>query len=433
MKRNSEYVKAPSNWALHRLQAFAAGCCACFGAHASTVTFTLQQAFATPAAPYSVATADINGDGKLDVITANYNIAAEGAAVLLNTTSLNASTPSFAGWEGFAVVQNATTMTTADINTDGKPDLVVADDVGGVISVLLNTTATGAGTSSFATQKPFSVGSFGNEKPFFVTTADINGDGKRDLIAADMAIGKISVFMNTTASGALTPSFATHVDFITGSGSTSQPLSVAAVDINGDGKLDLVVANYGDNTFSVFLNTTPTNAATPSFNAQQIFTAGTGPTSVVSTDLNGDGKPDVLIANCLANTVWVLLSTTAHNASTASFGAPGIYPAGVNAQSAFSVTTGDIDGDGKSDMVVAERADNLVAVFINATAANATTPSFSAAQTFATAAYPLTVTAADVNGDGKLDLITSNSVDSSVSVLLNVSVPDRIFADGFGP
>ena len=131
-------------------------------------------------------------------------------------------------------------MTAADLNGDGKPDLIVANyngEFGNTVSVLLNTTAPGATTPSFASQQTFTVGS----GPYFVTTADVNGDGKPDLIVANAGSYTLSVLLNTTAPGATTPSFATQQTFSTG----EFPDSVAVADINGDGKPDLIVANFG--------------------------------------------------------------------------------------------------------------------------------------------------------------------------------------------
>jgi len=323
MKRSTKDVKAPSNWALLCLPLLAAGFCVCLGAHAGTLSFDAQQAFTTGSGPYSVAIDDINGDGKPDAITANYNnVTTNAAAVLLNTTSLNASTPSFTAWQGYSTVLNATCVTTADINTDGKPDVIVADNHDGLVAVLLNTTPAGAGASSFAAQVFFAVGSSGAEQSIAVTTADINGDGKPDMITANFAIGTISVFINTTAHLATTPTFAAPVDFPTGTGTTTTaPRSVTTADINGDGKPDVIVANKGDNTVTVLLNNTATNASTPSFLTRQSFASGSNPSSVVADDLNGDGKPDLVVANPFDNTVSVLLNTTANGAATPSFAA----------------------------------------------------------------------------------------------------------------
>ena len=76
------------------------------------------------------------------------------------------------------------------------------------------------------------------------------------------------------------------------------PASVTAADINGDGKPDLIVANDGGpDTVSVLLNTTAPGATTPSFTTQQTFATGIGPVSVTAADVNGDGKPDLIVAN----------------------------------------------------------------------------------------------------------------------------------------
>ncbi len=85
---------------------------------------------------------------------------------------------------------------------------------------------------------------------------------------------------------------------------------MTAADINGDGKPDLIVANFGSNTVSVLLNTTAPGATTPTFATQQTFATGSDPFSVTAADINGDGKPDLVVANSASNTVSVLLNTT---------------------------------------------------------------------------------------------------------------------------
>jgi hypothetical protein len=388
-----------------------------------------------------VAVGDFNGDGKPDLAFANYgpgaNYGSGTVSVLLNTTAPGATTPSFVPQPlAFAVGTNPVSVAVGDFNGDGRPDLAVINenpDGPGTASVLLNTTPRGPATLAFAPQQTFGTGI----GPVSVAVGDFNGDGKPDLVVANRGNfgydDAVSVLLNTTPTGATTPSFAPQQTFAAGPG------GLAVGDFNGDGKPDLVVTNFNDNTVSVLLNTTPTGATIPSFAPQQTFATGIHPDSVAVGDFNLDGKPDLVIANYYdSGTVSVLLNTTPTGATTPSFApqqtfATGRYPG--------PVAVGDFNGDGKLDVVVGN-LNNSVSVLLNTTPTGATTPSFAPQQTFATGMYAFSVAVGDFNDDGKPDLAVANGGDVSVSVLLNTTptgattpsfAPQQTFATGVGP
>ncbi|MCY2986670.1 MAG: Ig-like domain-containing protein [Planctomycetota bacterium] len=186
----------------------------------------------------------------------------------------------------------------------------------------------------------------------------MNGDGRPDLAVASIASDNVSVLLNTSAPGAAVPSFAAQQNFATG----GNPRSVTVGDLNGDGRPDLVVANENSSTVSVLLNTTAPGAAVPSFATQQNFATGANPRSVAVGDLNGDGRPDLAVANAYSNSVSVLLNTTVPGAATASFAAPQDFATGAFP---FSVTVGDLNGDGRPDLAVANGESSNVSVLLN--------------------------------------------------------------------
>jgi hypothetical protein len=170
------------------------------------------------------------------------------------------------------------------------------------IDVLLNTTATGATTATFSAQSTFASGS----SPGGVTTADLNGDGKPDIVTANQIGASLSIFFNTTLSGAATPTFAAAVNISAGG---INAFKVEALDINGDRKPDLCVANYGTNDISILTNMTPPGASTPTFaSVANSYPTGKHIEALALADFNGDGRLDLAGANYDGNSVSVLLN-----------------------------------------------------------------------------------------------------------------------------
>ncbi|WP_158442275.1 DUF4347 domain-containing protein, partial [Planktothrix prolifica] len=206
---------------------------------------------------------ELGGDWKLEVQTGDIKATIPFNAKALNTYS---GILGFAPKVDFSTGFNPQSVSIGDINGDGKPDLAVANSLSATVSILLNTTANGATTPTFATKVDFTTGS----RPLSVSIGDLNGDGKPDLAVANYSSSTVSILLNTTANGATTPTFAPKVDSTTG----SRPTSVSIGDINGDGKPDLAVANYSSYTASIFLNTAPKVTAVTATTADGSYKAG---------------------------------------------------------------------------------------------------------------------------------------------------------------
>ena len=149
----------------------------------------------------------------------------------------------------------------------------------------------GIGNGTFGAQTTFAAGN----GPWGVTTADVNGDGRADLIAANRFSNNVSVLLGTG-----TGTFGAQTTYAVG----NLPRSVTTADVNGDGKVDLITANQSSNTVSVLLGN-----GDGTFGAQTSFAAGSQPFSATTADVNGDGRADLVVANQTGNTVSVLLNT----------------------------------------------------------------------------------------------------------------------------
>lgn len=328
-----------------------------------------------------------------------------------NVTTLCSTASTFAA--AVSVQGGSHNVEICDIDLDGKPDLIIPDYFNNYLTVTRNTST--AGVISFATKVTFAWASGG--QPNEVSIGDFDGDGKPDVALGGNGGGTfVSVYRNTSAPGTI--SFAPRVDFTASSG---QGNGNKVIDIDGDGKPDLLSVHWSGNCLWVLRNTS-TGVGNISFASGLSFSTTSQPHKIDVGDLDGDGKPDVVITAFTSNTMSVFRNTSSPGAisfATRQDYSPGTVP--------YFVHIGDLDGDNKADVAVVNRDVATLAVYRNTSTAGSI--SFASKQDFATMAGTMThygVAFGDLDGDGKLDIAVGNYTLNKTSVFKNTSTPGAI-------
>jgi len=421
------------------------------GTYKAAVTYDTGAGQAT-----SIATGDVNGDGKLDLIVTSSLTASNGTINVL----LGNGDGTFQGQVSYTSGgDNPSALAVADVNGDGKLDVVVANQCGlgnsagcgwpGTIGVLL-----GNGDGTFQAAQTYSTGLCA---PDSVVVADLNGDGKVDVLfdgafsscnasfmhgvgdgsfqaptqvlAASGYVtggdvngdGKIDIVVVTPGVPNATTSAAGTLNVLLGNGSGSFTLSqstavpvnapVVLADVNGDGKLDFVAGASCNGCYNSGVGIFLGNGDGTFQSAQMFDSTGEENATVAVADLNGDGKLDIAAASpcgvtndlCSEGSVGVLVGN-----GDGTFRAPTPYQV-AELQYATYAATADLDGDGKLDLVFADSygltgTSGSALVFLGNGDGT-----FGSGKSYSSGGYGThSVVLADVNKDGKLDLVMAN-------------------------
>ncbi len=294
--------------------------------------------------PFGEKLVDIDGDGKLDLIVNSYT--SETFSLFRNTSTTGVIT--FAPPLILTSNQDCYWIEFADFNNDGKPELISFNQNSDSYTIFKNEST--IGNFSFPQRLEGALGF----RPSGGTVSDLDGDGKIDFAVAAMDVNTVSIFRNT---GTLsTFSFAPKVTYST----AIQPFNVTAADIDSDGKKELLVPNASSSSFSIFKNNS--SSGNISFSPKIDFSSGSTPLYISVNDLDGDGKIDIAVANFSSSTVSVFKnqSTTGNIA----LGANVTYATGTLCR---SVPIGDIDGDGRPDIVSSNSISSDISILRNTT------------------------------------------------------------------
>jgi hypothetical protein len=323
------------------------------------------------------------------------------------TTATTASSGRFGAPVAYATGTSPGDMVMGDITGDNRPDIVVANTADNTISVF-----PGSSTGVFGARADYAA----NAGPLGIVLGDVNGDGRLDVVVANSTTTSVSVLLNTGAG----------LGFPAEYPCSNVPGLVAVGDVNGDGRLDIIVSNAGNvnagfgSTVSVYLN-----LGSGIFGTRTDYTTGLNPNGVAVGDVNNDGKLDIVTSNLSANTASVLLGN-----GNGSFATKVDY---ATASTPFYVALNDLNADGRLDIVTGNNSVNGVSVLLSAAP---TGSSYLTHTDYNTGTTPQDVDLADVNGDGRFDIITANQGTNNASVLLGTGTgsfgPKTDYATGLG-
>lgn len=300
----------------------------------------------------------------------------------------------------------------ADFRSIGELDLAVVNEIDNTLTILQNQ---GQGTFLQATGSPIQLGTARTTAPAVapsIASAVLTKSGFHDLLVTDPDTNSVVVLLSNGDDTFKTGGSPIAVGKL--------PSAIVTGDFNADGNQDFAVTNFTDNTVSVFLGNGDGTFKQAPNSPLLLPNAVAGPVAMVTSDLNGDGKPDLAVVNQTTDNLSILLGN-GDGTFTEAAGSPITV-----GKTPVAIASGDLNGDSKIDLAVVNQADNSVSVLLNNGDATFT---FAVNSPFTTGQAPTGIAIADFNQDGHLDIAVTSPTTNSVSVFLGL--PLGLFAPPF--
>jgi hypothetical protein len=337
------------------------------------------QSYRVAQRPFSLRAHDVNRDGKLDLVAVGDKLnvlLGKGDGTFQDALDVGAA--------------SGTGLEVGDLNADGRPDAVLP--LGGNLQVFL-----GRGDGTFESSRDTPLGN----SLTGAALGDVNGDGKLDLAVGDNAVGTDHLVHVLPGRG--DGSFGAAVSLPVG----RNPRVLRLSDLNRDGRLDLVVVNYGGNSASVALG-----RGDGTFAAAQTLDSELSPASLAVADMNGDGTLDLIVGSSTRPSLSLHLGR-----GDGTF-LPAAPRAITPALSPHQLAVGDLNGDAALDVVTCDGA-NSNPLLVHLGQGDGT---FFPSRSFSAGMSLFSIALGDFNADGRLDVAVSNTaVPSQITVLLNTT------------
>lgn len=346
---------------------------------------------------YDLCMCDFDGDKKVDVATANDNF--KFINIYPNGSSIGVV--SFPSKTAVNIASLSLHIRCGDLNGDGKPELVATES--GVTDkvFILKNSSTGIGNFSFSPPIPVTLA---GKRPKRVEIADVNLDGKPEVIVTAQGSNTVTVLINQSSLAAISFSPIAPIDIsIPGAVSTE---GIAVQDLNGDGRPEIVTSQFQTNSNLYVIEN---NSSPGAFLAGDIkvLTVGTPIKNIRIGDLDGDRKPDIAFTQLISSSVGIFL-----NQSTTSLGFASLKTFETDL-TPWGIDFGDIDGDGKIDIAMASLTRKTLTILNNkSTAGNLSFDKFIQPTTY----INRHIAVCDVDTDGKPDLVFTSIDDNNLSI-----------------
>jgi hypothetical protein len=333
--------------------------------------FVSAPALPLDGSPNSLVSGDLNGDGKLDLVTAD----SQSGKI---TVSLGLGQGNFSVGTTFDAGPHPGSILLADVDGDGHLDLIVVNTTADTVSILQ-----GTGDGRFLAPVAYPLGFH----PRLLATGDFSGQGRADIVVTDSASGRFALLTNNEG----------HYGAPALHALTAIASAMTVADLNGDGHPDLAFAGV-DGRVNILLNRQGSL-----YTASTLTPANTPISAILASDFNHDGIADLALAIPGTKQLAVLSGN-----GDGSFASPVFYSVGGNPAAILSA---DLDEDGAADLIAANQGSNTFSVLMGKGDG-----SFGSAQDFVTGRGPVAFAVGDFYQDGHIGVAVLNHDDATITV-----------------